>query len=168
MQRSTLRFWQSSACLLILLLSSLLFFIACAPEEDLLLDEIGVDTSALETHGMLPTSGSSTFDLAVYPGDDNYLFMYSPTSGNWKFETWSSPISAGGCFNPDTVVYTYWIDTSDPNDDWHYWPGGGWVCWPTSGWSTNLYSGSSDIAYMFIYGQYGDYGQTVYARFTRQ
>ncbi|WKZ29434.1 MAG: hypothetical protein QY323_01745 [Patescibacteria group bacterium] len=130
-------------------------------------EDLGVTEQEVTVNDTLPTSGSKTVSVAVYPGAPSDIIMSSPSSGNWKFETYGSPISLGGCSAGDFIVYTYWRDTS-VSSTWNYWPGGGPVCYPTSGWSTNLYSGSSTIQYKFEYYAYGGYGETVYAKFTKQ
>lgn len=129
-------------------------------------EDVGVVQQELVVYDTLPTSGTKTVSAAVYPGSPTYIIMSSPSSGNWKFETYGSPISLGGCSTGDFVVYTYWRDTS-VSYTWNSWPGGGPVCYPTSGWSTNLYSGSSTIQYKFEYYAYAGYGETVYAKFTK-
>lgn len=129
-------------------------------------EDLGITQQEVTVNDTLPTSGTKTVSVAVNPGSPSYIIMSSPSSGNWKFETYGSPISLGGCSTGDFVVYTYWRDTS-VSSTWTYWPGGGLVCYPTSGWSTNLYSGSSSIQYEFEYDAYGGYGETVYAKFTK-
>lgn len=156
------------AFFIMVLASCVSFFSGCAMEvgTDEVESEVGVTVEGLTVYGTLPTSGSQTISEAVYPGSPTYILMSSPSSGNWRFETYGSPISFGGCAAGDFAVYTYWRDTS-VSYTWNYWPGGGPVCYPSSGWSTNLYSGSSTIQYLFEYYAYANYGQTVYAKFTK-
>jgi hypothetical protein len=131
-------------------------------------EEYSEDSSALTEYSVLPYYGEKTIALTVYPGTPyTELIMTSPFGGNWKFETKGSPISFSDCAKPSTAVSTYWKDESNPNNPWNFFPGGGMVCYPTSVWSSNLYSGSSNISYKFVYAQYEYYGQTVYAKFTK-
>lgn len=127
-------------------------------------DNLAVVEGSLIVEAFLPSSGSKTVNISVYPDANNMLIMRSPKAGTWSFKTWGSPIM-GGC--GDTAVFTSWKNESQSNNTWNYWPGGGQVCWPTSFFTTKLYSGSKDIMYQFNYQQYGNYGQTVYAKFTK-
>lgn len=130
------------------------------------------DGLATTTEAVLPTTGTKTVSIVSNPGDDNILIMDSPTSGNWEFKIYGSPIGYDGCYTGEHVVFTYWKDNSDPYGDWNYWPGGGGICWPSSFWVTNLYSGSSSISYMFVVENYTGfpdigYGQNVYLKFKK-
>lgn len=139
--------------------------VSCSAEEG---NEDSVDemSQSLVVYDTLPTSGTKTVSVVVNPDEATYLIMSSPSAGSWKFETYGSPGSWGGCLNspPDFVVYTYWRTSGG---SWNEWPGGGSVCYPTSPWSTTLYSGSSNIEYKFDYRAYSYYGQGVYAKFTK-
>ena len=123
--------------------------------------EVAVTSQALTVTDTLPTSGTKTVTITSYMGDNNIVIMNSPSSGNWKFEIYGSPIGWDGCYTGDHVVFTNWRDGSG---SWNYWPGGGGICWPTSVWSTNLYSGSSSISYKFVIGNYTGLPETPYAQ----
>lgn len=131
-------------------------------------EHVGQATQPLVVYDTLPTSGVKTVSAAVYPSVSTYIIMSSPSAGSWKFETYGSAIGWDACFQspPDFVVYTYWRANS--GSPWNYWGGGGSVCYPTSVFSTVLNSGSSSIQYKLDYEGYGDYGMTVYAKFTKQ
>ena len=128
-------------------------------------DDVAVTQQALEVYDALPTSGSKTVSVPFYTSPA-HIIISSPSSGNWKFETYSNPGSAPDCWNGNIAVFTFWRDTS-VSESWNYWPGGGAVCWPSSLWSTNLQSGSSTIQYKFQYQNYADYAGTAYAKFTK-
>lgn len=132
--------------------------------------DVVATSQALTVNDTLPTSGTKTVSITSNPGENNIVIMSSPSSGNWEFKIYGSPIGYDGCATGDHAVFTYWKD--GPNGNWNYWPGGGGICWPSSFWTTNLYSGSSSISYKFVIGNYTGlpetpYGQGVYLKFTK-
>lgn len=135
---------------------------------------IGKANAGDTTESRLPSSGSLTISVSVWNDDDATLYMDSLKSGNWTFKVVGTAGLAFDCWPsdlkdpPPVYVFTYWTDTSKASDTWHYWGGGGAVCWPTSFWSTNLSSGSKYIEYKFVFKNYGDTPETVYATFTRR
>jgi hypothetical protein len=131
---------------------------------------ITTETSELSYEAIIWPSGTTKHTFNINPGYNEFI-VNSTAAGEWDFKTWhrfwADPWS---CTNtpPDTVVFTYWKDRSNPNDSWHYWPGGGLVCYRTPTFTTRLRSGSRDIIYKLVYQQYGDTPLPITAIFTRR
>lgn len=98
-------------------------------------------------------SGTQTFSMS--PGMSEVTFTPNKT-GSWYFKAWHTFL-----FQPKSyvAVFTFWKDYSNPNDTWHYWPGGGVACLysfiPSK---TLLKSGQPYIGYKFWFSNYNDFG----------
>lgn len=103
---------------------------------------------------------SGTQSFGVCPGQSSVTFSPNKT-GSWWFKAYHTFLFAPPtCSTPNcncVGVFTYWKDTSNPNDYWHYWPGGGAACYYFFGapnGRTLLYSGKPSIAYKFELSNY--------------
>lgn len=110
---------------------------------------------------------SGTQSFAINPGQNEVIFSPNKTGG-WWFKTWhiyklgwpDDKTPTCNCIG----VFTFWKDNNNPNDTWHYWPGGGDAClyfFNAPNGRTLLYSGKPSIAYKFVFSNYNDWGATV-------
>lgn len=102
---------------------------------------------------------SGTQSFVIHPGISEVIFEPWVT-GCWWFKPWHFFSFAPKSY---IAVFTYWRDVSNPNDQWHYWPGGGLVGYYyfLPAYRTLLYNGKSSIAYKFLFRNDNDFAASV-------